>query len=120
MTVDVLYEGLPLLRGATLRDEASGLFLEWDAPMPVGTRLTLRGPAGDKSARVQRVTEGAGGGVLLKLLEAGTPREVQHDDKAERSEAPETDENGSPRSGDGKGGSRRDRRAKNRKTDQPH
>lgn len=113
MTVDVLYEGLALLRGVTLREDAGGLFLEWDAPMPVGTRLVLRGPDGEKHARIQHVNEGAGGGVILKYVDAAAPREAAPD-VTEKSEPPQHEEE----NGDRKG--KRERRSKSRKAEQPH
>lgn len=73
MVVDVLYDGLPLQTGATAREEQGGAFIELDAPMPVGTRLTVRGPDGSKPARVERVREGVGAGVLVRFLDANAP-----------------------------------------------
>jgi hypothetical protein len=69
MVVDVLYEGLALARGANAREEGKGVFIELEAPMPVGTRLTLRGPDGDKLARVERVKEGASSGVEVRFVD---------------------------------------------------
>jgi hypothetical protein len=69
MTVDVLYEGLMVASGAIAREEGDALFVELEAPMPVGARLLLRMSGGlDREARVERVREGAGAGVLLRLL----------------------------------------------------
>jgi len=65
--VDVLYEGLTIARGAPARPEGDGLFVELEAPMPVGTRLIIRDEGGENVARVERVHEGVGPGVLLKL-----------------------------------------------------
>jgi hypothetical protein len=104
MTVDVLYEGLPLLTGATLREQGDGAFLEWEAPMPVGTRLTLRGPEGERTARVQHVQEGAGAGVVLTCVEGRAPVE----------QFPAADTNPGEKKGSGK-----ERRKKDRKTAQP-
>ena len=69
MTVDVLYEGLPVAQGATAREEGPGAFIELDAPMPVGARLVVRGPTGDRPARVVRVHEGIGPGVVVSFLD---------------------------------------------------
>jgi hypothetical protein len=77
MIVDVTYQGLSLVRGANARDDAGGLFIELEAPMPVGTRLEVALPDGVRAARVERVTEGAGAGVLVKLsgaAQADTPK----------------------------------------------
>lgn len=67
MTVDVLYEGLTLQSGAQAREETDGTFIELEAPMPVGTKLTVRGPDGERSGRVAHVREGMGSGVLVKF-----------------------------------------------------
>lgn len=67
MTVDVLYEGLTLQSGAQAREETDGTFIELEAPMPVGTKLTVRGPEGERSGRVAHVREGMGSGVLVKF-----------------------------------------------------
>ena len=69
MVVDVLYDGLPLQSGANAREEPGGAFIELEAPMPVGTQLTVRGPDGEKPARVEKVHEGVGSGVLVRFLD---------------------------------------------------
>ena len=70
MPVDILYEGLTIARGAPARPEGDGLFVELEAPMPVGTRLIIRDESGESPARVERVHEGVGPGVLVKLAAA--------------------------------------------------
>src|SRR6185503_1414526 len=70
MIVDVLYEGLALAKGANAREEGKGAFVELEAPMPVGTRLTLRSESGERLARVERVQEGATSGVEVRFLDA--------------------------------------------------
>jgi hypothetical protein len=75
MVVDVLYEGLTLHSGAQAREEADGTFIELEAPMPVGTRVMVRGPEGERPARVERVREGAGAGMLVKFVESSTTGE---------------------------------------------
>jgi hypothetical protein len=75
MIVDVLYEGLTLHTGAQAREEADGTFIELDAPMPVGTRLMVRSPEGERAARVERVREGIGAGMLVKFVEGSTTGE---------------------------------------------
>jgi hypothetical protein len=73
MTVDVLYEGLTLQSGAQAREETDGTFIELEAPMPVGTQLTVRGPEGERSGRVAHVREGMGSGVLVKFENGAAP-----------------------------------------------
>jgi hypothetical protein len=65
MNVDVLYQGLALVKGANARAEGSGLFVELESPMPVGTRLDLVTPDGTRSGRVESVVEGTGAGMLV-------------------------------------------------------
>lgn len=65
MNVDVIYQGLALVKGAQARSEGGGLFIELESPMPVGTRLELVTPDGTKSGRVESVIEGAGAGMLV-------------------------------------------------------
>jgi hypothetical protein len=77
MTVDVLYEGLTLQSGAQAREETDGTFIELESPMPVGTKLTVRGPEGERSGRVAHVREGMGSGVLVKFENgAGSTKET--------------------------------------------
>jgi hypothetical protein len=82
MVVDVLYEGLEVAKAAEARDQDGCLFVSLAAPMPVGTRLTLRSADGDKVARVERVTEQSGSsGVLVRMVDAqvahGPPPEAE-------------------------------------------
>jgi hypothetical protein len=65
MNVDVIYQGLALVRGASARLEGGGLFVELEAPMPVGTPLELVTPEGTRTGRVESVVEGAGAGMLV-------------------------------------------------------
>ena len=67
MNVDVIYQGLALVKGANARSEGSGLFVELEAPMPVGTPLELVTPDGTKAGKVESVVEGAGAGMLVAL-----------------------------------------------------
>jgi hypothetical protein len=85
MVVDVLYDGLPLQTGAQVREEPGGAFIELEAPMPVGTTLTLRSPEGERAARVEKVHEGVGSGVLVKFVENGAAAET--DETAAEGEA---------------------------------
>jgi hypothetical protein len=65
MIVDVVYQGLALVKGANARSQADGVFVELDVPMPVGTRLELVTPDGNQSGRVESVVEGTGAGMLV-------------------------------------------------------
>jgi len=66
MIVDVLYEGLTLAKGVEARSEVDALFVELESPMPVGTRLIVRSPDGEKPARVESVAETGKLGVLVR------------------------------------------------------
>jgi outer membrane biosynthesis protein TonB len=70
MNVDVFYDGLVVQRGSAARDEAGGAFIELELPLPVGTRIAVRGPDGERQARVTRVHEGLGSGVLVQFGDA--------------------------------------------------
>ena len=72
MIVDVLYEGLPLAKGVNAREEGSGAFLELEHPMPVGTRLVVKGAEFERPARVERVHEGVGPGVVVVFVDHKT------------------------------------------------
>ncbi len=65
MTVDVVYQGLPLVKAANARSEGGGLFVELEAPMPVGTRLEIVSDGQTRVARVESVSEGAGAGMRV-------------------------------------------------------
>lgn len=67
MMVDVIYQGLSLAKATTAREEGEGAFVELEMPMPVGTVLTIATPDGERSARVERVHEGVGPGVVLRF-----------------------------------------------------
>jgi len=84
MVVDVLYEGLTLQTGAQAREEDGGTFIELEAPMPVGTRLTVRSSDGERAARVHHVREGAGAGVLVKFVENGAAPASPNNDSGEQ------------------------------------
>ena len=97
MLVDVMYQGLLLMKGATARNDAGNLFIELEAPMPVGTRLEIVTPDGVHAARVERVVEGAGAGVdvkiasgILKSAEPNAPMaEMKSAPQVAEAEAPE-------------------------------
>ncbi|MCS6915776.1 MAG: hypothetical protein NZ890_21415 [Myxococcota bacterium] len=65
MNVDVIYQGLPIVRGAPVRLEQGSLFVEMDGPMPVATRLTLVAEERRLDGLVQRIREGAGSGIYF-------------------------------------------------------
>src|SRR5947209_6141476 len=64
MLVDVTFDGVSLVKGANARAEGRGWFVELEQPMPVGTLLAIAGET-QASARVERVVEGVGAGMLL-------------------------------------------------------
>ena len=133
MVVDVLYEGLALARGANAREEGQGVFIELEAPMPVGTRLTLRGPDGDKLARVERVKEGASSGVEVRFVDvseahpagarqANAPAHVEPDlTVRDAPRAPEPGDPAEPADKDGdKRGGRKEKRGRQRRNTNAH
>lgn len=65
MSLDISYQGLPLLRGASARFEDGGLFVPSEAPMPVATALSLSSGEHQLQGRVRRVREGSGAGMLI-------------------------------------------------------
>jgi hypothetical protein len=69
VTVDVLWDTVPLVRAAQAREQDGGWFVEIEQPMPVGTKLQL---SGDTSAAVEvaRVHEGLGSGMLLTRVDS--------------------------------------------------
>jgi hypothetical protein len=69
MDVDVTYEGLILMRGATLTTTPNGPFIGLSAPMPVGTNLVLKKEGASCAVRVARVQEGTGAGMFITPIE---------------------------------------------------
>ncbi|MCA1665682.1 MAG: hypothetical protein LC659_15675 [Myxococcales bacterium] len=65
MTVDVTWDGVPLAKGATAREQDGGWFVELEQPMPVGTSVVVSGDV-QATLAVARVHEGAGAGMLLR------------------------------------------------------
>jgi hypothetical protein len=108
MVVDVLYEGLSLQSGAQMREESGLTFIELAAPMPVGTRLTVRGPEGERAARVEQVREGTGSGVLVKFEGSG-PAEPESPSPPEGEEASPSEPATPEATNDKRGGRRRKR-----------
>lgn len=137
--VDVTYRGLRVARGAKLLDAAGGEqgFVELEAPLPVGTRVTLVGEGDFRvDARVVGVVEQDGGGAaspggakatpgmrldwaVPKVAEAATTMELDPDVDALIDEAgtsggmPAADEAGPSGSSAGESRSARRRRKKN-------
>ncbi|MCU1278774.1 MAG: hypothetical protein JWM53_2320 [bacterium] len=65
MTVDVVWDGVPLAKAATVREQDGGWFVELEQPMPVGTSVVLTGDV-QATVEVSRVHEGLGAGMMLK------------------------------------------------------
>lgn len=70
MSLDVVYQGLPIAKGARVRFEEGALFVETDGPMPVATALVLAHEDKSLSGRVRRVREGAGAGMFIVPTES--------------------------------------------------
>ena len=58
MTIDVLYQGLTIAKGAPFRFEQGGLLVQVDGPMPVATELTLSREAGADAATENQAPAG--------------------------------------------------------------
>lgn len=71
MAIDVVYEGTVLARGTKMMSTPSGIFVELEAPMPVGTQLTLEENGVACVVRVDRVHEGVGPGVFVTAISGG-------------------------------------------------
>jgi len=69
MTLDVVWDGVPLAKGATAREQDGGWFVELEQPMPVGTTVVVSGDM-QATLAVARVHEGTGAGMLLKAAAA--------------------------------------------------
>jgi hypothetical protein len=72
MTVDVTWDGVALLKSATVREQDGGWFVELEQPMPVGTSIVLSGDV-QATVEVARVHEGLGAGMLLKKADGRAP-----------------------------------------------
>ncbi len=72
MTVDVVWDGVPLVKGAQVREEDGGWFVELEQPMPVGTSVVLSGDV-QATVAVARVQEGIGAGMLLRKGDGRAP-----------------------------------------------
>lgn len=72
MTLDVVWDGVPLATGATAREQDGGWLVELEQPMPVGTSLVLTGDV-QATVVVARVHEGAGAAMLVKRAVSQAP-----------------------------------------------
>lgn len=125
MIVDVTWDGVALVKGATAREESNGSwFVELEQPMPVGTRLSLSGEL-QATVEVARVHEGIGAGVLLREAAARGERAAAHEVDAPTDDKPAAKAEAKPEAKseaeadgdkDGNGGGKKDRRKKARKT----
>jgi hypothetical protein len=80
MTVDVVWDGVPLATGATAREQDGGWFVELEQPMPVGTSITLGGDV-QATGTVTRVHEGAAGGAGMLVMGADSRPVAAADDR---------------------------------------
>jgi hypothetical protein len=88
MTVDVTWDGVALARGATIREQDGGWFVELEQPMPVGTSVVLSGDV-QATVAVARVHEGIGAGMLLKTAVGSQPSAVSSEDEPKEPEKKE-------------------------------
>lgn len=65
MTVELLWRGFPIARGEA-RWEGSRAFVPSPTPMPVGTAVTIKDDAGERTSRVAHIVEGDGAGMWLE------------------------------------------------------
>ena len=93
MTVDVTWDGVALGKGATIREQDGGWFVELEQPMPVGTSVVLSGDV-QATVVVARVHEGVGAGMLLRKenAEPGTGNRKPETGNAEPPEKEEKKE----------------------------
>jgi hypothetical protein len=120
MMVTVTYQGVPIVRSSPAREEgATGIFVECEFPMPVGSRLEvqLERGAGVRPARVVRVVEAAqGAGMSVEWTGEAEPTATElMDDGANGSGPTEGGGDGvttgeRPEPSGGHGGGRRKRR----------
>ena len=75
MSIQVLYQSLPIAKEPHFRLQDGGLFIELDSPMPVATALSVTAGEHILQGKVRRVREGAGAGMLVVPTEkAKLPR----------------------------------------------
>ncbi len=65
MSIQVLYQSLPIAKEPRFRFQDGGLFIELDSPMPVATALSVTAGEHTLHGKVRRVREGAGAGMLV-------------------------------------------------------
>jgi hypothetical protein len=106
VTVDVLWDDVPLVRAAQAREQDGGWFVEIEQPMPVGTKLQLSGEA-SAAVQVARVHEGLGSGMLLRRADSQQPTADSSKPEAESDNEFEEEEKTS-------GGSKKQRRRRRR------
>ena len=88
MTVDVTWDGVALVKSATVREQDGGWFVELEQPMPVGTSIVLSGDV-QATVEVTRVHEGLGAGMLLKSAVSHQPSAVSSGSESETGEKKE-------------------------------
>ena len=88
MTVDVTWDGVALARGATIREQDGGWFVELEQPMPVGTSVVLSGDV-QAAATVARVHEGIGAGMLVKQAAGNRQQATGNEEPPEKEEKKE-------------------------------
>jgi hypothetical protein len=75
MSIQVLYQSLPIAKEPRFRLQDGGLFIELESPMPVATALSVTAGEHTLQGKVRRVREGAGAGMLVVPTEkAKLPR----------------------------------------------
>jgi hypothetical protein len=72
MLANVAYQGITIAKGATVRTDGDGVFVECDAPMPVGSAIEVQIESGAaRAGRVARVVEAAqGAGMAIEWTSA--------------------------------------------------
>jgi hypothetical protein len=88
MTVDVAWDGVPLAKGATAREQDGGWFVELEQPMPVGTTVVVSGDV-QATLAVARVHEGAEAGMLLRAVVSPQSSVVSNGSEDDVKEIPE-------------------------------
>ena len=71
MSIQVIYQSLPIAKEPRFRLQDGGLFIELDCPMPVATALQVTAGEHSLSGKVRRVREGAGAGMLVVPTDKG-------------------------------------------------
>jgi hypothetical protein len=111
--VDLYYDGLKLTGELHLRADDPSPFVPFDAPLPVGTRLTATGEGAEREFKVARVQETGAPGMWLVPEVAAAPEKVAIETtQPERGPVPTDTDAGRA----AKEGGRRNRNKKNRKT----